>query len=241
MAIVYTKAELLSKVDEWLFPEKVKLLYSQDFVKYTGITSDTKEKYTEVIAGRLLSNLDAFNRIEQIRRESSYKTTGHEWKAIDPTSPRSEEQIARSMMGHTYPHIGKIIDYQTPLKNSMSDTAGKIDLLSWNEEKNNAYIIELKVPRADDKARQETLLHCILQIETYSRILDFQKLKDDFELPAKTDLRKAVLVYRLSNPHIQVHDTNIKKLMKALGVDMFLMGEDNKVIDEHYYFEELKE
>ncbi len=83
------------------------------------------------------------------------------------------------------------------------------------------------------------MLRCVLEIETYSRILDFNKLKVDFELPAETDLRKAVLVYQLSIPHMQIHDTNIKKLMKALGVDMFLMSEDNEVIDKHYYFEEL--
>ncbi len=130
MAIVYKKTELLNKVDEWLTPERVSLLYTQSFINYLGVTSDTKEKYTEVIAEHLLNNLSAFDRIERIRRDSSYKTPGHEWKAIDPASPRKEEHIARNMMGHTYPYIGKIIDYQTPLKNSLSDTAGKIDLLS---------------------------------------------------------------------------------------------------------------
>lgn len=241
MAIAYTKSELLNKVDEWLTPEKVSLLYSQDFVNYLGITSDTKEKYTEVIAEHLLSNLSVFDGIKRITRESSYKTPGHEWKAADPTSPRREEQTARSMMGYTYPYMGKIIDYQTPLKNTLSDTAGKIDLLSWNEEKKQAYIIEFKVPGSDDKAKQETLLRCILEIETYSRILDFNKLRDNFKLPAETTFRKAVLVYRLSTPHIQIRDTHIKKLMKALGVDMFLMGEDNTIVDEHYYFEEIEE
>lgn len=144
------------------------------------------------------------------------------------------------MFEHTYPYIGKIIDYQTPLKNSLKDPAGKIDLLSWNKDKKQAYIIEFKVPKADDKARQETLLRCILEIETYSRILDFNKLKYYFGLPAETALRKAILVYEFSIPHIQIRDTNMKKLMKKLGVDMFLMNKDNKVIEEHYYFEELE-
>ena len=85
MSILYTKTELLKKVDEWLTPEKISLLYKQNFVNYLGITSDTKEKYTEVIAEHLLSNLSAFDRIERISRESSYKTPGHEWKPIDYT------------------------------------------------------------------------------------------------------------------------------------------------------------
>ncbi len=230
MAIVYTKSELLDKVNEWLSPEKVSLLYAQDFVNYSGLTSDTKEKYTEVIAEHLLNNLSVLDGIEQITRKSSYKTSGHEWKPIDPTSTRKEEQIARSMMGHTYPYIGKIIDYQIPLKNSQNDTAGKIDLLSWNEKKKQAYVIEFKVPKADNKARQETLLRCILEIETYSRILNFKKLLDDFKLPEDTKLRKAVLVYQNSDSHKQIYDTKIKELMSALRVDMFLMNENSYLL-----------
>lgn len=234
MAIVYTKAELLDKVDEWLTTEKVSKLYAQDFVNYTGTTVDTKEPYTEVIAERLLSNLVALEKIEQIRRESSYKTAGHEWQPIDPSSPRSEEQIARSMMGQTYNYIGKIIDYQTPLKNVQSDDAGKIDLLSCNEEEGRVYILEFK---AQDS--KETSLRCVLEAYTYSRIVDAKKLLKDFGISSETAVRKAALVYRLSISHVHFRDTNIKKLMKALGVDLFVLDKDNHVVEAHY-FEELE-
>lgn len=220
MAIVYTKAELLDKIDECLSPEKVSVLYAQNFVNYLGITYDTKEKYTEVIAERLLNNLGAFEKVGCITRKGSYKIGSHKWKPINPTSPRIEEQIARSMINNTYPYIGKIIDYQTPLKNVRDDTAGKIDLLSWNEQKKCIYIIELKVPKDKEKAKQETLLRCILEIETYSRIVDSEKLLADFQLPANTVLRKAVLVYQNSLPHTNIHDANMKKLMKELKVDL---------------------
>ena len=63
MAIVYTKAELLEKVDEYLTPENVSKLYAQDFIIYTGVTADTKEPYTEVVAERLVSNLTVFESI----------------------------------------------------------------------------------------------------------------------------------------------------------------------------------
>jgi hypothetical protein len=233
--VAYTRAELLVNIDEWLAPEKVSMLYAKDFVNYSGITADTKEKYTEVIAERLLGNLDAFERIERITRKSSYKTASHEWKPIDSASPRSEEQIARNMMGRTYNYIGKIIDYQTPLKSVQDDNAGKIDLLSWDKEKKRVYILEFK---AQDS--RETLLRCILEIYTYSRIVDFKKLIADFELPTATLPRKAALVYRLSPPHIHFRDPNMKRLMKALDVDLFLLNKDNKVLEEHYYFEELE-
>lgn len=234
MAIVYTKAKLLEKIDEYLTPDNVSKLYAQDFVNYTGVTTDTKEPYTEVVAERLLSNLAALEKIEPITRESSYKTVGHKWQPIDPSSPRSEEQTARSMMGQTYNYIGEIIDYQTPLKNVQSDEVGKIDLLSWNEAEGRVYILEFK---AQDS--KETLLRCVLEAYTYGRIVNPKKLLKDFGHKDFT-LRKAVLVYRLSPPHIHFRDTNMKKLMKELGVDLFLLNNDNQVVEEHYRFEDLE-
>ena len=230
MARGYTKSGLMIKVDKWLTPEKVSMLYAQDFINYKGITSDTKEKYTEIIAEHLLNNIDVFENIERITRESSYDT-GHKWKPIDPTSPRKEEQIARSMMGQTYHHIGEIIDYQTPLKNVQSDYAGKIDLLSWNEKKKCIYIIEFK-----GQESQETLLRSMLELDIYNRIVNHEKLLESFDIPEKTEVRKAVLVYQGTQPYADIGDANVRKLRKALGVDVFVLNKDNQVIEEHYCF-----
>ena len=69
-----------------------------------------------------------------ITRKESYKTKGHDG-IYNPNSNRLEEITAMQMYnqckdGSIYDFIGKIIDYQTPLKNSKTDDAGKIDLLS---------------------------------------------------------------------------------------------------------------
>ena len=66
MAIVYTKAELLAEVDKGLTPETVSNFYKQGFLNYTGITTDTKEKYTEIIAKRLLSDMTALEGVLKI-------------------------------------------------------------------------------------------------------------------------------------------------------------------------------
>jgi len=235
MGTTYTKAEILTKVNEWLTPENVSLLYAQEFVNYTGVTSDTREKYTEVIAAHLLDKLSVFEKIEKIPREKSYNV-GHEPKEFDFSSTRKEEQVARSFMGHAYNYIGKVIDYQTPLKNVQRDDAGKIDLLSWNEAERCAYILELKTQDSD-----ETLLRCILEIDTYRRIVDAKKLLFDFELPTEASVRKAALIYRHSRPRTHFCDSNInvRKLMKKLRVDLFVLDQDNKVV-EAYYWEELE-
>lgn len=187
---------------------------AQPFINYTGFTSNNNEKYTEVIAANLLDNINMLKEIKTITRQNSYNA-GHKKKENDPLSPRHEEQTARSMMGETYDYIGKIIDYQTPLKDVQADVAGKIDLLAWNKEKACAYILEFKMPES-----KETLLRCVLEAYTYWRIVDSEKLLRDFNIPASTTLRKAVLVHQGSLPHNSFSDTNVAQLMHKLGVDL---------------------
>jgi predicted DsbA family dithiol-disulfide isomerase len=74
------------------------MLYAQRFVNYTGITADTKEKYTEVIAEHCWIGCQPLKKSKRSHGEASYNT-GHEPKEIDPSSPRTEEQIAPHMWG----------------------------------------------------------------------------------------------------------------------------------------------
>ena len=99
-----------------------------------------------------------------ISRESSYKVKNHDGKIKDENSNHEEEKIAMELFdysqnkGATFDIIGKIIDYQTPLKNVQKDDVGKIDLLAYNEKEKTLKILELKKP--DNK---ETMLRCVLE------------------------------------------------------------------------------
>ena len=97
--------------------------YSQDFVNYRGKTSDKeRDYYTEIIAKWLLDNIELFNDIKMISRENSYKVDSHDGKIKNEKSEREEEIIAMKLFdfsqnqGKVFDIIGKIIDYQTPLK-----------------------------------------------------------------------------------------------------------------------------
>lgn len=234
MSTDYTKDQVLYKVEEWLKPEKVSQLYAQPFINYTGFTSNNNEKYTEVIAANLLDNINMLEEIKTITRQNSYNVS-HKKKEIDPLSPRSEEQTARSMMGETYDYIGKIIDYQTPLKDVQADVAGKIDLLAWNKEKACAYILEFKMPES-----KETLLRCVLEAYTYWRIVDSEKLLRDFNIPASTTLRKAVLVHQDSLPHNSFSDPKIARLVRTLCVNLFVLDNSGKKVVEAHFYEQLQ-
>ncbi len=172
----YTKSEIRARCEKAM--ENKSAFYKEDFINYRGITADTKELYTEVVAEFLCERIEEYvSGIKSISRESPYKTSGHDGK-YDPTSNREEEIIAMQMFVQSrdhgaFPLIGEIVDYQTPLKSTITDDAGKIDLLAFDG--NVLRILELKRP--DSK---ETMLRCVLEGFTYMKTVDCGKLMTDF-------------------------------------------------------------
>ena len=173
----YTKIE--DHIEKITKPEDVAYLYNKNFVNWRGPTTPDKEKsfYTDYIAKQLLSELninELFCRINSSERDS-YFVKSHDGVTKKHTN-RSEEIFAKSLLGHSLEHLGKVVGYQVPLKASQSDDYGKIDLVSFDDKNSTAYIIELKM--ADKK---ETLLRAALEIETYHHIVKEKKLKKYFE------------------------------------------------------------
>ena len=194
MAIKFSKNEILEMIENAKFD--IRSFYKQDFVNYAGKTKDSKEYYTEIIAEWLLSHVDLFNKIKLINREGSYRIESHDGKIINQESNRAEEKIAMKLFdysqnkGEIFDKIGKIIDYQTPLKNIQTDDAGKIDLLAYNEDTDTLRILELK--KSDSK---ETMLKCLLEVYTYLKIVNKVKLLKDFGLPKDTIVKPLHLYF----------------------------------------------
>ena len=212
--------------------DDIKTFYQEPFINYKGKTSDTKEYFTEVVAEFICDHIDQFrNGILPVTRKSSYKTESHIGNV--PTSNREEETIAIKMFnqsdkeGFIYPHIGKIIDYQTPLKSSNGDkNLGKIDLLSFDENKKVLHILELKRPCSD-----ETMLRCVLEGYTYMKIVDKEKLIVNFERPKKTIIEANPLVFKSEscNPYQEMQQVDrvwLKKLMHLLNSNPFYIIEN---------------
>lgn len=66
----YTREEIIKKLQD--SSKDMSTLYTQTFINYTGKTTDTKEKYTEVVSEWLLNNIDLLYKIKKITRLSSY-------------------------------------------------------------------------------------------------------------------------------------------------------------------------
>ena len=207
--------------------EDMKSFYTQNFVNYRG-RSVEGYWYTEIIAEWLLQHMDKLYEIQPVERGKSYKTPDHDGNIKRETN-RKEEITAKRLfnMKKDLEGFGRIIDYQTPLKNVKDDKGlGKIDLLSKNEKTKSIYILELK--KEDSK---ETMLRCVLEAYTYRRIVSQNKLFEDFEIEKDYKLKASPLVYMDGGQYNEFMDksrVHLHKLMNELDSTPFFIEEDVK-------------
>ena len=224
----YSKNEIIKKLE--VAKSEMWKFYSQDFVNYRGKTSDKESYYTEVIAKWLIDDIELFNDIKMISRENSYKVDSHDGKIKNEKSGREEEIIAMKLFdfsqnqGKVFDIIGKIIDYQTPLKDVQTDKAGKIDLLAYNEKENPKTLRILELKKPDSK---ETMLRCVLEAYTYLKIVDKAKLLKDFGLPENTEIKACPFVFYGKEQYreMQQDRKHLKDLIKKLGIEVIYLEE----------------
>ena len=227
----YSKDEIIKKIE--VAKSEMWKFYSQDFVNYRGKTSDKEGYYyTEIIAKWLLDNIELFNDIKMISRENSYKVDSHDGKIKNQKSGREEEIIAMKLFdfsqnqGKVFDIIGKIIDYQTPLKDVQTDKAGKIDLLAYNEKENPKTLRILELKKPDSK---ETMLRCVLEAYTYLKVVDKAKLLKDFGLPEDTEIKACPFVFYGKEQYreMQQDREHLKDLIEKLGIEVIYLEEKN--------------
>lgn len=206
-------------------------LYKAPCINWSGKASGGSQNYyAEIIAERLLkSDLVRNGRryIGVIQRKQSYKMHGHAVTAKRNTSNREEEIFAKALINREFSGLGKVIDYQVPLKATNGDKgAGKIDLIS--AKNSNAYLIEFKY--ADNA---ETLLRAVLEIWTYGLQLNRRNLLSSYHLPARAVIKKAVLLVIGCKGYQEAKEMQkrkyLRKLIKVLGVDVFLLDRLTKM------------
>ena len=202
----YTEKEIKELCEGAL--QNIELFYTQKFVNYAGKTTDNCKWYTEVVAEFVLEHLTEFQNIKSIEREQSYNQK-HDGQ-YDENSNREEELDAMKMFNQKdVGAAGEIIDYQIPLKGKRSDKAGKIDLLSQNNEA--VYVLELK---KEDSI--ETLLRCVLEGYTYKKTVMRKKLYKEYKLDDNLPLRTAPFVYEGGRQWLEYIDLENRPKLKEL-------------------------
>ena len=225
----YTRAELLERIES--ASREINLFYNQDFINYRGKTKDTEELYSEVVAEWCIENIERFELIPMITRESTYKIESHDGIPKSINSNREEELIAMEIFRQGFlGNLGQVIDYQTPLKNRRCDKAGKIDILSYDGM--SVRILELKEPDSD-----ETMLRCVLEGYTYMKTVNGRRLIKDFELSEDAKLLACPLVLKggIQWQEMQEESPKLKMLMKMLNSKAFYL---EKIDDKYNVLEE---
>ncbi len=201
--------------------------YKKPCVGWRGKTSDTRKRYSDIIAEEIWENISAFETIKPLERRKSYKVN-HDKNKKQTGTNRAEENFAKKIVSKKIDILGYIFDFQVPLKDKEDDKAGKIDLVSFNKNTGRCYLVELKT-----KNNKESLLRPVLEIATYYRQLHLAKFIADFsnELPGLTekDIYKAVLLEEGSKSEeiysILGSESPLRKLINALGVDILIFRE----------------
>ena len=201
-SVVFSDINLEDKFSKLTNQQKeVGNFYKTSILNYRGyVTGEKKEKrnlYTEQIAKSILENdlLTAWNSLVPVRTNHFVPDHSKKCECIISTN-RKEEILAKLLYRQgDVVELGTILDYQTPLKNEMSDSYGKIDLLSYNEKDNLISIVELKYrPSVSD----ETLLRCILEAYTYYKLLALnqvkQKLNDENQQATLNDTQAELVI-----------------------------------------------
>ena len=229
----HTRGGLIDKMFEKA--SNISLFYKEPFINFRGRTTDTDELYTEVVAEWVIKHMGMFQQMKVIRRETSYFTNGHNGISGNPNSNREEELIAMAMFRQgAMPIVGKVLDYQTPMKNKKGDKAGKIDLLTFDG--NIVRILELKEPDST-----ETMLRCALEGYTYLKTVNTEKLISDFNrdayahIPVDVHVKACPFVFcRASNgtnglqyQEMQEDRPMLKKLMQTLDIKPLYIEVDN--------------
>ena len=218
----YNQNEIVEKIESVIRDNRIATLYKEPYIKRKGKTRDLGESYSEVVSEKLLvSNIKALfsTQVKRIGRPD-YKVE-HKGK-INEKSNRDEEILAIRLKNKDLKYLGRILEYQIPLKSSNFDKGiGKIDLVSISNKRDRVFIIELKA-----KNSIEGLLKGVLEIATYALQLNQEKFLRDMHNPGKL-ISKAVLLEKGSQGYREAHELdlrpNLKELIKCLDVKLFLL------------------
>ncbi|MBQ9968818.1 MAG: hypothetical protein IJO88_08885 [Oscillospiraceae bacterium] len=197
-------------------------------VNYKGKTAkkDGGEFYTEIVAKTILENIEALEGIEPVKRTEDYWSSSRDCSSYKPDGVRGEEMTAMELrMQGKISGLGEIMDYQVPLKNTINDKAGKIDVLSFDS---NGVMRILELKRKGN--REDTLLRCVLEAYTYFKRVEQEKLRSEYAAKAGAPcscLKACPIFFEDSRQYDEYTELdarpNLKALMKALEIELILL------------------
>lgn len=226
--------------------DKYKELYQLDCVNYKSKIGDTY--ISDIIAQCILEDKDfkcehlaSFYNESNIRGGDDYPFSFKNHNpSVDGFEKDTEKVVCRKLYANGFfnEHIGKIKEYEV---NLILSSKRNIDLISLNGDNNEIYLIEVKgnlLPNQND----ETLLRCILEVETYYQIINkvrskfiSQFLKIEGIDIDKYAIKKAVLLFegeknttKAWSDYIKIDERPyVKKLLEKWNIEVFSFSESD--------------
>lgn len=194
-------------------------LHNQHFVNRRTTTGDTKEAFSQVLAKILLENLEKLEEISIINKKTPYDIKESDLK-IGWIYSDEKKDILKDMYNKNYNTMGKVLEYQMPIEDNTLNSKN-LDLLTLNDE--NLYLIEYKLIDTKD-----TLIKGILDIFTFYKNIDINRLLSDFNIPKDISIHPTLLIHKNSNIYdeLLIKDSKVIELIEKLKVKILIIQGD---------------
>lgn len=177
----------------------------------------SKDGYTERIAQWIIESFTQIALATDGLRNRSFRADDHHGQITLSTGIEqlTEKRIVRAMFNAgEIPLLGKVIDYEVPLKDTADAKHGDIDLLCSVAER--VFCIEAKHPKAS-----ESILKAVLQAYAYTSLVASKKLLflSSFKLDSQSQLTPAILTFASAQSGQQLRQVGkYPHLLKLIGL-----------------------
>ena len=175
-----------------------------DYILANEISEDTKLKDIGMI-----TRIESYNVPRNERDLNDETNRAEEWLVINIFQQQNKLKSSKE-------YFGEILNYQVPLKNSQKDKCGKIDFIS--KRGNELLLVEIKAEES-----KESILKALLEIQTYSQIVDIEKLKKDFVLENEIEIKKVVAIFKDTIAHEQLKEDKVMELIKRFNIEVLVL------------------
>ena len=183
--------------------------------------------YSDDIANIIVNDFHHINLVKKDLRQNNFKIDDHCGQAQLSTDIKqiTEKRFLRALFNFAnekpLKFIGKVIDYEVPLKEKRGAQHGDIDLLAFNN--NNLFVIEAKKHNSS-----ESILKAILEAYVYSKLVHSVKERfySDFGFTSELILTPTILTFKSAASGKQLlsineySNSNIKCLLNILNEDL---------------------
>jgi len=184
-----------------------------------------RKSYSENIADIIVNDFYLIKLVKKDLRQNNFKIDDHCGQSQLSTHivQHTEKRFLRALFNFAnekpLESIGKVIDYEVPLKGKRGAKHGDIDLLAHNN--NNLFVIEAKKHNSS-----ESILKAILEAYVYSKLVHSikEQFYSDFGFTSELILTPTILTFKSATSGKQLlsinNYPNIKRLLSFLNEDL---------------------